>query len=33
MTHADGSASALLFRPSIHFLDGEPTLGGDPDVA
>jgi hypothetical protein len=33
MTHADGSASALLFRLSIHLLSGELTLGGDQDVA
>jgi hypothetical protein len=32
MTHADGSASALLFRPSVH-LNGALTLGGGPDVA
>jgi hypothetical protein len=33
MTHADGSGSALLFRPSIHLLSAELTLGGGPDVA
>jgi hypothetical protein len=33
MTHADGSAPALLFRPSIHLFNGEPTLGGGPGVA
>ena len=33
MTHADGSASALLFRPSIHFLSAELTLEGGLDVA
>jgi hypothetical protein len=33
MTHADGSASALLFRSSVHLLNGELTLGGGPDVA
>ncbi len=33
MTHADGSASALLFRLSVHSLNCELTLGGGPDVA
>jgi hypothetical protein len=33
MTHADGSASALLFRPSIHLPGAELTLGGGLDVA
>jgi hypothetical protein len=33
MTHADGSASALLFRPSTYRLCGAVTSGGGPDVA
>jgi hypothetical protein len=33
MTHVDGSASALLFRSSVHLFNGELTLGGGPDVA
>ncbi len=32
MTHADGSASALLFRPSYH-LRNVLTGGGGPDAA
>jgi hypothetical protein len=33
MTHADASASALLFRPSVHLFNSEPMLGGGSDVA
>jgi len=33
MTHADGSASALLFRPFTYRLRGALTWGGGPDVA